>query len=331
MDGTNMPGDYELHIPDAALAAGAAGVIVQLKGATNMVPVNIYIELAVSATGTGANNVTLILLNGAAAAQTITAATKANPCQLTIPAHGRSNGDKGVIAGVGGMVELNNRLVTVTVVDANNITVGIDSTGFTTFTTGGTITLTDEVAIQSAHLSIYDVTNTNLVTTAETNASGVSVQGSNAYVAMDSGNYVLRPTRGLMNATGDYAFTVSATGTKYFVATALTIAASGNPDLQRLTGNVKQLGIVWAVGDTLTLTPTGTQTVNGMIISNAPLVVTVNAGGELIDPVDGLTGVRVDKGAVLLAECKRGTSPVYTYYSKQITITSDAIKDLSTY
>lgn len=286
---------------------------------------------SVATGGSGANNVTLTLLNATAAAQTITAATKANPCQLTIAAHGRSNGDKAVITGVGGMVELNNRLVTVTVVDANNVTVGIDSTGFTTYTSGGTITKTDEAAIQSAHLSIYDVTNTNLYATAETNASGVSVQGSNAHVAMDSGDYVLRPTRSLMNATGNYAFTVSATGTKYFVATALTVAASANPDLQRLTGDVKQLGITWAAGDTLTLTPTGTQTVNGMIISNAPLVVTVNASGELIDPVDGLTGVLVDKGAVLLAECKRGTNPVYTYYSKQITITSDAIKDLSTY
>lgn len=47
IDGTNMPGDYELHIPDAAIAAGATSVLVQLKGATNMVPVNILIQLTV--------------------------------------------------------------------------------------------------------------------------------------------------------------------------------------------------------------------------------------------------------------------------------------------
>lgn len=47
IDGTNMPGDYELHIPDAAIAAGATSVLVQLKGATNMVPVNILIALEV--------------------------------------------------------------------------------------------------------------------------------------------------------------------------------------------------------------------------------------------------------------------------------------------
>lgn len=45
VDGTNMPGWYELHIPDAALASGAKSVSVHLKGATNMVPVPILIEL----------------------------------------------------------------------------------------------------------------------------------------------------------------------------------------------------------------------------------------------------------------------------------------------
>lgn len=45
IDGTNMPGDYELHIPNAAIASGANTVLVQLKGATNMVPVNLEIDL----------------------------------------------------------------------------------------------------------------------------------------------------------------------------------------------------------------------------------------------------------------------------------------------
>jgi hypothetical protein len=211
----------------------------------------------------GANNVTLTLLNATAAAQTITAATKANPCQLTIAGHGRSNGDKAVIAGVGGMVELNNRLVTVTVVDADNVTIGVDSTGFTTYTSGGTITKTDEAAIQSAHLTIMDATNTNMYATAETNASGVSVQGSNSYVAMDSGNYVLRPTRSLLNATGTYSFNVSATGTKYFVATALTIPVSGNPDTQVLSGTHTKGGrIVKAVARPGQTLPTPAYTID---------------------------------------------------------------------
>ena len=44
VDNTNMPGWYEFGIPDAALDGGTEAVI-QLSGAANMVPVNIYIEL----------------------------------------------------------------------------------------------------------------------------------------------------------------------------------------------------------------------------------------------------------------------------------------------
>ena len=45
IDGTNMPGDYELHVPDAAFATGVNEVAIQLKGATNMVPVNLVVHL----------------------------------------------------------------------------------------------------------------------------------------------------------------------------------------------------------------------------------------------------------------------------------------------
>lgn len=45
VDGTNLPGVYELGIPDAALAAGATWVVIMLKGAANMAPVVLEIEL----------------------------------------------------------------------------------------------------------------------------------------------------------------------------------------------------------------------------------------------------------------------------------------------
>lgn len=45
VDGTNMPGDYELHIPDAALATGVNEVLIQIKGAANLVPCNVHIKL----------------------------------------------------------------------------------------------------------------------------------------------------------------------------------------------------------------------------------------------------------------------------------------------
>ena len=44
VDNTNMPGWYEIGIPDAALDGGNE-VAIQFRGAANMAPVNIYIEL----------------------------------------------------------------------------------------------------------------------------------------------------------------------------------------------------------------------------------------------------------------------------------------------
>jgi hypothetical protein len=45
VDGTNMPGFYELGLPDAAIAAGAESVAVMLKGAADMAPCALEIEL----------------------------------------------------------------------------------------------------------------------------------------------------------------------------------------------------------------------------------------------------------------------------------------------
>lgn len=44
-DATNMPGVYQLGIPNAALASGAKAVVIYLQGATNMAPVVLEIEL----------------------------------------------------------------------------------------------------------------------------------------------------------------------------------------------------------------------------------------------------------------------------------------------
>lgn len=42
----NMPGLYRLDLPDAVVAAGVSNVVVMLKGAANMVPVALEIQLA---------------------------------------------------------------------------------------------------------------------------------------------------------------------------------------------------------------------------------------------------------------------------------------------
>lgn len=71
----------------------------------------------------------------------ISAATKADPCQITCNNHQLSDGDLVYIEGVAGMTELNDRIFKTSWVNTNNFTlVGCDSTNYTTYTSGGTAT-----------------------------------------------------------------------------------------------------------------------------------------------------------------------------------------------
>jgi hypothetical protein len=77
----------------------------------------------------------------ARAVGTVTAATQANPGVITIASHGLADGDKVVFASVGGMTELNTGGVyTVTVVTANTFSIGVDTSGYSAYTSGGTAT-----------------------------------------------------------------------------------------------------------------------------------------------------------------------------------------------
>lgn len=78
------------------------------------------------------------LINSSQACNFITNATKANPCQITSPGHSLITGTLIYIANVQGMTQLNAAIYAITVVDANNFTLNnIDSTGFSTYVTGG--------------------------------------------------------------------------------------------------------------------------------------------------------------------------------------------------
>jgi hypothetical protein len=71
--------------------------------------------------------------------KTITAITKADPAVVTSTAHGFVNDEEIIIQSVGGMTELNKRVFTVANVTANTFELeGIDSTSYTTYTSGGT-------------------------------------------------------------------------------------------------------------------------------------------------------------------------------------------------
>jgi hypothetical protein len=69
---------------------------------------------------------------------TITNITQANPAVVTASSHGFSNGDKIIIRSVVGMTEVNDLVFTVAGVTTNTFQLsGIDSTGYTAYTSGG--------------------------------------------------------------------------------------------------------------------------------------------------------------------------------------------------
>lgn len=73
-----------------------------------------------------------------ASSKTITGITKANPGVITAASHGFSTGDQVYLSDIGGMTELNNRRVTITVLSANTFSIGVNTSSYTTYTSGGT-------------------------------------------------------------------------------------------------------------------------------------------------------------------------------------------------
>lgn len=69
---------------------------------------------------------------------TITGATNAANCQITSVAHGLTTGDQITISGVVGMTQLNGNTYTIAVVNANHFTLGVNSTAYGVYVSGGT-------------------------------------------------------------------------------------------------------------------------------------------------------------------------------------------------
>lgn len=102
------------------------------------------------ATVTKWSNVAVAMQSALAAADTITAITKANPGVATSTAHGLSNGDY-VYLSVLGMHQVNDRVVRVANVAANTFELeGVDTTSFDTFTSGTAEAITFGTSITTA-------------------------------------------------------------------------------------------------------------------------------------------------------------------------------------
>lgn len=102
--------------------------------------------------------------------KTITGITKANPAVVTATSHTFSNGDEVEISGVVGMTELNGTRAIVANVTANTFELlGVDSTGYTTYVSGGEAARLGVVVTSGAVLS-----STNFVTLTWNAVTGAS-------------------------------------------------------------------------------------------------------------------------------------------------------------
>lgn len=87
-----------------------------------------------------------LVANGAS----ISAITQANPGVVTTTvAHGLTTGDTGTFENISGMTQLNGRRFTVTVASSTTFSIGIDTSAFTAYTSGGNVLISRRKAIGS--------------------------------------------------------------------------------------------------------------------------------------------------------------------------------------
>ena len=171
----------------------------------------------------------------------ITGISKANPCTVTCVGHGKSGGDIIYLVNVGGMVEVNNLRVRVkTVLTADTFTlraydadVEIDSTYFTTYTSGGYVCPeTAEAAAQTVLEVDQDVS-----ADAEWARSGATVNIDNVARAANSEARTIASL-----GSGTVTVTAGLTAAKH--SSSLVILTSRNVTLQSSSTNIAN-GIVY--------------------------------------------------------------------------------------
>lgn len=129
---------------------------------------------------------------------TITAITQANPGSVTTSgAHGFSTGDLIYFYGILGMTQLNGQLCTITSTGANTFTIGIDTSGYSAYVSGGSaspaavpyFTTTSGSAIVSVTLSNHGLAANNTVNfPLSTTVGGVTISGTYPVTAVSTAN-----------------------------------------------------------------------------------------------------------------------------------------------
>lgn len=157
IDGTNMPGCYQIGIPDAALATGANSVVVMLKGATNMAPLTLEIDLVDNVV---ADTYSIVNDTNFGNAQLVRSTTPANT--LDVSATGEAGLDFNNIKDATGAHTLTNITVPVTTSVTNDVGItqaGADKVWSATATVSGTSTAVDAIWDESLTGATHNVAN----------------------------------------------------------------------------------------------------------------------------------------------------------------------------
>ena len=124
-----------------AYTSGAASTIRAVKKVVDTTYA-IYRDAVLQTEGAGAGNYAIDITTGIVtfvedSGQTVTSATQANPCVITTATHGLTTGDTVELSFSVNMTELDGQTVTVTVISPTTFSIGVDSTSYSAYSTGG--------------------------------------------------------------------------------------------------------------------------------------------------------------------------------------------------
>jgi hypothetical protein len=219
-------------------------------------------------------------------ADNITAITKTNPGVVTATAHGVSNGDKMLLTNIGGMAELNNRIVTVANKTTDTFEIsGVDTSSYTTYTSGGTAAKLIKVTttytadeLQELRFAQY---NDVLYITHQNHPLRKLTRSSNTSWALSTVSLTTGPFRAI-NGDADNVMTVAAYGGTS-TTTWGTIAKGGQVTLTASWGpfDADHVGSLWRLsesgGGTGVSGPPLGETENGTLVAG----LTYTSGGNV--------------------------------------------------
>jgi hypothetical protein len=321
VDATNMPGLYEVGIPNAVFNSGFRTAVVMYKGASNLAPIVIEFEM----TGTDVTDSVrfgLTALPNAAAAAAgglPTAGTGAN--QLSTDGSGRVNVGQwlgtAVTAATAGIPDVNTKNINNAVVSATAAQIGVN-----------VVNWNNTVVATPATAGVPDVNAKNLGGTAQTGRD----LGASVLLSAGTGTGQLDFTSGVVKANvtqidgtvnGTHAAGMIPADVRDWLGTAVTAATAGVPDVNtKNQGGTLQTGR--DLGASVLLSP-GTGTGQVDLTSGQVKVQYGTAAGQIsaaagvvdtnIKTVQGTTQTARDLGLALPAAAPNAAGGLITFGS----------------